>query len=57
MSDEKEKESQNQEPTEELSKEDLQKVQGGDSFPSVWENRVDVYPSEIRRHIAPVATH
>jgi bacteriocin-like protein len=29
MSDEKEKESQNQEPTEELSKEDLQKVQGG----------------------------
>jgi type VI protein secretion system component Hcp len=28
MGDEKEKESQNQEPTEELSKEDLQKVQG-----------------------------
>ena len=29
MGDEKEKESQNQDPTEELSKEDLQKVQGG----------------------------
>jgi hypothetical protein len=29
MGDEKEKESQNQDPTDELSKEDLEKVQGG----------------------------
>jgi type VI protein secretion system component Hcp len=35
MSDEKEKESQNQDPTEELSKEDLEKVQGGTPTESV----------------------